>query len=100
MPVYESISNAEKVAWLGLIGGFCVACVKVVRWVANFSEEHTLLMSHLKEVAPLVPRIITMEETTRAAKEERREMLEEIRGLRQDMNDLYTALIKRNEERA
>jgi hypothetical protein len=99
MAIYESISNAEKVAWFGLIGGFCVATIKVVRWLANFSEEHRLLMEHLKEVAPLVPRIITMEETTRQAKEERKEMLEELRGLRQDLTNLYTALIKNYEER-
>ena len=96
MDVYESVSNAEKVAWLGLIGGFCVAVVKVVRWFSDFSEEHRLLMEHLKETAPLIPRFLKIEEATRIASEERKEMLMELRGLRSDLNELYTTLIARS----
>ena len=96
MTIYESINDAEKTAWLGLIGGFCVATVKVVRWLHNFSEEHSLLMEHLKEMTPLIPKIIRTEELVRVAQEERKEMLEEVRGLRRDLTELYAALIANN----
>lgn len=64
-------SAAEKIGWLGLVGGGCVTIVKVIRWLA------------------------ALEKAAEIAKEERKEMLEEIRGLRMDLNDLYSILIQR-----
>lgn len=90
-----SISAAEKIGWLGLIGGFCIAAVKVVRWIASFQSEHDEFKRHLVEAELLIPRFLAMEESSRIAQVERHETLKEIRGLRQDLKDLYTMLIDR-----
>jgi hypothetical protein len=61
-------SAAEKIGWLGLGGGFFVAFYKGVRWLSR------------------------LEQAAEIAKEERAEMLVEMRGLRSDINAILTRM--------
>lgn len=90
----ESTSLAEKIGLAGVMGGTIVALVKSVKWIGNFSTEHTLLLDHLKEASPMLVRFVAMEEAQKAAKEERKEIIEEIRGLRGEIHDVLKLMVK------
>ena len=92
--MFDSTSLAEKVGVLGIVGTFLVALIRVWRWVSNFNVEHELLLKHLQEATPLIERFIAMEEAAKTAKIERAEMLEELRGLRQEINDVLKLMIE------
>ena len=89
----DSVSAASKIGWLGLIGGTFLALVKTVRWVANFSEEHTRLMVHLVKAEPMLVEFALMRESVRVAKEERNAIIEELRGLRQEINEVLKLMV-------
>ena len=90
----NAISGAEKVGWLGLIGGTVLAAVQVVRFLATFFREHEMLMKNMEKTAALVDRFPVIEENSRAAKEERNEIIEELRGLRREINDVLKLMIQ------
>lgn len=91
--IFDSLSGAEKIGWLGLVGGIIVALVKVVKFIYNFSEEHDMLVANMKQTSPLVTRVTIAEIDLKVIKEERGEILEEIKGLRQDINDVLKLMI-------
>lgn len=89
-----SISAVEKLGWLGLLGGFFVACVKVVQWCYNFQAEHDAFKKHLLETESLTQRFLVVEESTKIAKEERKEIIAELRGLRAEINNVLKLMVR------
>ena len=50
-------------------------------------------MEDLKASAPLLVRFVAIEEAVKVAKEERHEMIEEIRGLRKEIGDVLKLMV-------
>lgn len=91
--MFDTISGAEKVGWLTLGGGTIVACSQVIRFLAKFFREHEMLLKNMNETARLVTRFPVIEEGIKVAKEERSEILIELRGLRSDINDVLKLMV-------
>ena len=91
----DSTSVAEKVGILGILGGICVACVKVARFLYRFSQEHEMILKFMADTEDIPPRVIRLEETAEHVQAERRELLEEVRGLRQDVHDFLKTMLER-----
>jgi hypothetical protein len=97
----EGASAAEKIGVvtgiMTLLGGIGIAFVKTVRFFAHFSEEHMRFLEYMARAEPMAERIASLEEGARMAATERHELLEEIRGLRRDINDVLKLLASRGE---
>ncbi len=90
----DSMSGAEKVGWLGLIGGTIVALGRVTRFVYHFSEEHNTLIAHLKKAQPLLEEIIVVREATRIAAIERENILDELQAMRREITEVLRLMVK------
>lgn len=85
----DTSSPAEKV---GIFTGLVLTClafgtafVKAIKWIASVGEEHQKFLDHLVETEPLITRFHLLEEANKNAARERREMLLEMRGMRDDL---------------
>ena len=94
--MFDSTSATEKIGWLGLMGGIFVALVQAGRWVSNFGSEHEAFKAHLLRAEPILARFPVLEAANLTAQRERQEMLEEIKGLRKDINDLFRYMLQKD----
>ena len=85
--------------WIAVGSGiiaFCVAFVQVVRWIATIRDEHEMLLKHLNEAKSHHLDIHDLKASAARAERERDTLLAEVRGLRDDLNEFMTALVKDN----
>jgi len=96
MPMLDNTSVPEKVGLIAtaftILGAIIVGILSFFRWIIGLSGEHEKLMEHMqitKDYPIVRQQLVTL-------KEEHTGLLTEVKGLRQDIQDLFKLLIEKN----
>lgn len=84
--------------WVAVVSGlvgFFLSLGKVIGWMATIRDEHEMLLKHLEGAKNHVLDIQALKLGQEQAKSERDMLLDEVRGLREDVNEFIAVMLKR-----
>ena len=92
----DNLNTVEKTGVVGaiftIVSASIFGIISFFRWLINVSGEHEKLMEHMQATKdyPVIRQQIT------TLKEDHTGLLAEVKGLRQDIQDLFKLLIEKN----